>query len=365
MLVIHKNKKKCVPEGKGNMRNFNFALIVLVLTYLIYVYPLGLLLHLLFATDIYHPSLLLLSCILSALIFLYLRTHLSSPLLRGITHYGLGIGFLGFCIFNTGLLASSVLPENRVEIGVLSLVTFLSVCGYSLIQGRSIKIKSLEFNSPKVARPHRLIFISDVHLGSNPSSHAEKICRLIRPLDFDYLLIGGDLFDSSSFVPDELHPFLDIKQPIYFVTGNHEYYVKDHRRKLEQLKRFKINTLDNQTQTIGSLNLIGISDNQHIRRQADIVCDLIDETKFNLLMIHQPSVWEAVSGSVDLMLSGHTHKGQIFPFNLFVRMQFKTVYGLFTAKGSHLYVSSGSGTWGPRMRLGTQNEIVKIAIRPR
>ena len=114
----------------------------------------------------------------------------------------------------------------------------------------------------------------------------------------------------------------------------------------------------------GSVNLIGVSDNQPVRRQAEIVDELTDKSKFNLLMVHQPSVWEAVSGSVDLMLSGHTHNGQIFPFYLFVRMQFKTVYGLFSAKGSDLYVSSGSGTWGPRMRLGTQNEIVKIDIRP-
>ena len=64
------------------------------------------------------------------------------------------------------------------------------------------------------------------------------------------------------------------------------------------------------------------------------------------------------------MLSGHTHNGQIFPFNFLVRMQFKTVYGLFKEKQSRLFVSSGSGTWGPRMRIGTQNEILKVEISP-
>ena len=174
----------------------------------------------------------------------------------------------------------------------------------------------------------------------------KKICRLIKPYDFDCLLIGGDLFDASTFQADDLSPFLQIKQPIYFVTGNHEYYVKNHSRKLADLKRFNITLLDNQSQISGSVNLIGVSDNQTVRRQAAIVDELTDKSKFNLLMVHQPSVWEAVSGSVDLMLSGHTHNGQIFPFYLFVRMQYKTVYGLFSAKGSDLYVSSGSGTWG-------------------
>ena len=172
--------------------------------------------------------------------------------------------------------------------------------------------KDLEFNSPKIIRPCSLIFISDVHLGSNPTRHAQNICRLIKPLDFDCLLIGGDLFDSSTFRPEDLSPFLDIKQPIYFVTGNHEYYVKDHHRKLQDLRQYNITILDNQTQTIGSLNLIGISDNQPVKNQADVVDGLRDDSKFNVVMVHQPSVWEAVSGSVDLMLSGHTHNGQIF-----------------------------------------------------
>ena len=84
---------------------------------------------------------------------------------------------------------------------------------------------------------------------------------------------------------------------------------------------------------------------------------------FNLVLVHKPSIWEKVSQNVDLMLSGHTHKGQIFPFNIFVRAKFKNVYGLFEDGGNRLYVSSGSGTWGPRMRLGTQMKFY-ISIQP-
>ena len=346
------------------MFNFIFALIVALVSYLIYVYPIGVMFHLLFATDIHQPVLLLLSCILSGVVFIYFRTHNSSAILQGITYYGLGLGFLGFSIFNTGLLCSYLLPESRFEIGILSLIMFMLVCVFSLIQGRNIKIKHLHVKSPKVDQPHHIVFISDVHLGSNPRSHAEKLCRLINALDFDYLLIGGDLFDSSSFRSDDLRPFHDIKQPVYFVTGNHEYYVKEYSRKLDSLKRYNIINLENQSQALKQINLIGISDKQPIKSQTEFTRGLIDKSKFNLVMVHQPSVWEAVSGSVDLMLSGHTHNGQIFPFNLFVRLQFKTVYGLFMAKESQLYVSSGSGTWGPRMRLGTDNEIVKIDILP-
>ena len=114
----------------------------------------------------------------------------------------------------------------------------------------------------------------------------------------------------------------------------------------------------------GSVNLIGVSDNQPVRRQAEIVDELTDKSKFNLLMVHQPSVWEAVSGSVDLMLSGHTHNGQIFPFNFLVRLQFAQTYGRYGVPGAQLYVSSGAGCWGPGMRLGSRNEIIHLEILP-
>ena len=81
--------------------------------------------------------------------------------------------------------------------------------------------------------------------------------------------------------------------------------------------------------------------------------------------MHQPSIWESAPENTDLMLSGHTHNGQIFPFNLLVKLKFKTVYGVSKRLHSTLYVSSGSGTWGPRMRLGTKNEIIKVLISPK
>ena len=69
-----------------------------------------------------------------------------------------------------------------------------------------------------------------------------------------------------------------------------------------------------------------------------------------------------VPEKIDLLLAGHTHKGQIFPFNLIVKLKFNEIYGIYKRIGSTLYVSSGSGCWGPKMRLGSQNEVVEIKI---
>lgn len=346
------------------MRIFIFAIIALCITYLLYVYPFFLLSHLLFGTPILQIYSALLSVIIFAIVFAYFVTHISTPLIKGLTHYGMGLGFLGFCIFIPGYLISYFMPDAKFEIGLALLIIFISVAIASLIQGHKIQIKNLTFENAKLTKPVKVMFISDVHLGSNSRRLLDAICTKIVQYEFDYLLIGGDLFDSSSFKTDDLLPLRQITQPIYFVTGNHEYYVREHNKKLAALEQFNITMLDNQTVSLGEIHLIGISDNQSANTQADMARKLLDADRFNFLLVHQPSVWDDMAGEVDLMMSGHTHNGQIFPFNLLVRMQFRTVYGLFEEQQSALYVSSGSGTWGPRMRLGSQNEIVMVELCP-
>ena len=89
------------------------------------------------------------------------------------------------------------------------------------------------------------------------------------------------------------------------------------------------------------------------------------EHLFNLVLVHKPSVWSLITNKVDLVLSGHTHNGQIFPFNLLVKLKFKFCYGIYKKYESILYVSSGLGCWGPKMRLGSSNEILEINLVPK
>ena len=87
------------------------------------------------------------------------------------------------------------------------------------------------------------------------------------------------------------------------------------------------------------------------------LCSFLKD-KFNLTLIHKPSIWDKIHKETDLMLAGHCHNGQLKPFNLFVKLQFKYIYGLYSFNNSKLFVSSGAATWGPKMRLGTFNEII-------
>ena len=346
------------------MRDLVFATITTVLSFLIYVYPLNVLAHLLFAAEIIEPVTIFPTVVIGFAVFVYFRTHLTSRLLSGVIYYGMGIGFIAFWVLNIGLLVSVLLPGFSIEIGLIGLVISMLVCVKAILSGNSIALETIHLTSPKIERKYNLIFISDIHLGSNPKRHLERICDQIHRLKYDHLLIGGDLFDSSAFNDDDLNLLKALETPIFFVTGNHEYYVKNHNERIANLTKFGFTVLDNQSTQFDELNIIGISDNQAPKTQSDIARNLISDDSFNLLMVHQPSLWHRAPEKTDLMLSGHTHNGQIFPFNLLVWMQFRTVYGMYRRLNSHLYVSSGSGTWGPRMRLGTQNEVVQISISP-
>ena len=344
------------------MRYLPIIAILLVLTFFIYVYPVMALAHLLIGTAIFTPSGYVASLIIAMMVFYYMRSHSTAPLLSGFTHYGMGIGFIGFSILSIALLIAAFVPHLSQEIGLISLIMVIGTSLYAIGAGRMIAMVELSFASAKITKPTSFVFISDVHLGSNPRQHLEKIVQMIGKLDYDFLIIGGDLFDSSAFQHTQLTPLQDIEKPIYFVTGNHEFYVRDHEQKIAGLSHHKITILDNKAASVAGLNMVGIGDNQTAKLQAEIAQKLVVEDAFNLVLVHQPGIWGRLPKQADLMLSGHTHNGQIFPFNWLVRLQFKAVYGLYHNGSQSIYVSSGSGTWGPRLRLGTQNEIVHISL---
>ena len=346
------------------MRSFIFSIIILTLSFLIYIYPLNIATYLLLNTKVTEPFALIPTLVIAVGIYVFFKTHYTSPLLGGVIHYGMGIGFIGFWLFNLGLIVSLALPSNNLEIGLVCSFITIVICVRSCVNGNRIYIKNINLTSPKIDRPIEIVFISDVHLGSNSKQHLEKICRKISQLDYQYLLIGGDLFDSSAFKTSDLCPLKRIKKPIFYVTGNHEYFVKNSKNRIADLAHYNVSVLDNRSVQFGILNIIGISDNTPLETQTKITKTLICKEKYNLALVHKPSMWESISEDLDLMLSGHTHNGQIFPFNLFVGLQFKTVYGIYRKQSSSLYVSSGSGTWGPRMRLKSQNEVVKILLAP-
>ena len=335
-----------------------------VTAYLLYVMPFFILKSLFRGTVVLSTDALVPTLLSFLVLRLYLATRITNKLVKAFVYYGMGIGFLAVMILSSMLFVKVLTGMDGMIAGAGGLAILGSVTAYSIINANSLTVRKLTIVSAKISRTTNFAFISDVHVGSNASRHLEKICQRLDTLEFDALLIGGDLFDSSDFKLEDIAALGALDTEIHFVTGNHEGYVKGFEGLLARFPELNINVLENAVAQVRGVNLIGVSDEQPVLARAAAVKQMSRDDAFNLALVHQPSIWERTQSKVDLMLCGHTHNGQIFPFNFLVRLQFRHVHGLFADGGSALYVSSGAGCWGPRMRLGSRNEIVMIELRP-
>ena len=341
-----------------------FYLVVFATSYFIYIYPFEILSDLILNEKISRQNSFYSTLFVSLLVIYYFRSHNTFFLLKLFVHEGMGVGFISFWIINLALIISLTNFLNDYQLGITSLILIIILSVYGLINARFFRIKKLFISSSKIKRKYNFVFISDIHLGTNPVSTLSKVITKINKINYDFLLIGGDLIDSSTFDLKNLQILKSIKKPIFCVTGNHEYYVKNSKEKLSKLILYNITLLRNENFLFDDINIIGIDDYQTTDNQTKINIDLENKSKFNLTLVHKSSIWHKIFDNTDLMLAGHTHNGQIFPFNLFVKIKFKYSFGLYRNKNSYLYVSSGSGCWGPRMRLGTSNEIVNVELIP-
>lgn len=346
------------------IQNSLFYFVVFCVTYFIYVYPFEIINELLFNEEINRRISFYYTIIISVLIIFYFRSYESLRPLRFFIFEGMGIGFISFWILTISYIFSIFIPEYSYFLGILSLIVIFILTLISFYYGNEVFTKKINISSHKIKSHKSFIFISDIHLGSNSKNHLHKIILQIKKNEFDFILIGGDLIDSSIADISSLNEFKKLNCPIYFVTGNHEFYIKNSNDFINNLNQYNIQHISNNSKFIENINLIGIDDNLTAEKQIEIVNNNLKSENFNLLLIHKPSIWLNIRNNIDLMLSGHTHNGQIFPFNYFVRLQFKFKYDLYNYNNANLYVSSGSGPWGPKMRLGTFNEVILFNLSP-
>ena len=340
-----------------------FYLVIFIISYFIYIYPLEILNNFLFNEIPNRRTSFLYSLIISILVVFYFRSKNTFVPLKFFIYEGMGVGFISFCIINISLIINYFNIIDEKKLGIISLFLILIISLYGFLFGRLIFTKKIKIISNKIQIKSQFIFISDVHLGTNSILHLQKILNKIKKLQYDFILIGGDLIDSSSFNLSSLSILNEqISKPIYFVTGNHEYYIENYQQKLKELKNFGITLLNNSNTIIENINLIGIDDKQSSKDQLINYSKLHVKNKYNLILVHKPSIWKDVNDKTDLMLSGHCHNGQIMPFNLLVKLQFRFIYGLYKNNNSNLYISSGAACWGPRIRVGTFNQIVHLEL---
>ena len=230
----------------------------------------------------------------------------------------------------------------------------------------SVKIKNL----PEVWRGKRAIHISDIHLGHVYRQRFLKdVVRVINTVKPEVVFITGDLFDGMDGKL-EIHaePLNDVYAPqgIFFITGNHETYF-GVKRATDILSKTKVRILSDECADVSGLRVLGLSypENFHERDVAGAVRDKLGgtERRPTVLLYHSPEQIDEIikTGLVDLQLSGHTHRGQLFPFNYLTSLIFRgRDFGLHRSGDYTLYISSGVGAWGPSMRTNSSSEIVVI-----
>jgi hypothetical protein len=253
--------------------------------------------------------------------------------------------------------------------GILCIAIALVVSIYGVVHARTILVKNVNVtlpNLPSSWKNKKAVYISDVHLGAIYGEDFSKaIVEKINKINPDIVFMGGDLYDGVKVDEKEvIKPFADLHPTLgtYFVTGNHEEF-RDVTHFLEPIKNIGINVLNDQMVTIDGLQLIGVDDRDSINavKFQTILANLnINKNEPSILLKHQPlQLDESAQAGISLQISGHTHKAQVFPLNFFTSMIFKGYdYGLKMYDNMAVYTSSGVGTWGPPLRVGSDSEIV-------
>jgi uncharacterized protein len=298
------------------------------------------------------------------------------------------LGVLFFTVFSLGIadLARVITmrvkdvspddPERRLAISRFfagaAAVVGLGASAVGLASALSpVSIKKVKVSLKRLgkdAEGMRIVQISDVHVGPTiGKTFITDVVARINALKPDVVAITGDLVDGSvEDLREHVAPLGDIeaKHGVYFVTGNHEYY-SGAREWIRHLGTLGIKVLENERVRIGGehgFDLAGIDDPTG-DPDLEKALEGRDPSRGVVLLAHQPrAISLADRLGVDLQLSGHTHGGQMFPWNLFVRLQQPFVAGLHQLSHAQIYVSCGTGYWGPPMRVGAPAEITEIEI---
>jgi uncharacterized protein len=223
-------------------------------------------------------------------------------------------------------------------------------------------------NLPESWRGRVAALVSDTHLGHVRNySFAQRIVRKISKLRPDIVFIAGDMYDGTAANVMRLaEPWKNLVAPLgaYFVAGNHEQF-SDPSKYFSAISQAGVRVLQNEKVTVDGMQIVGVNyldstDADHFRSKLRETA--LERDRASILLSHVPHHLDvAEEEGISLQLSGHTHRGQFFPFTWFVwRIFRKFAYGLNRFGKMMLYTSSGAGTWGPPMRVGTDPEIVLI-----
>lgn len=300
-------------------------------------------------------------------LFLFFSTHILIDIYNGIVS-------LSSMVFSTFFL--ELKPNVKISfLGTLGLVAGIMI--YGMFEAQRIRLEKIILSTnklPSKINSLRIVQISDIHFSAtNRVRFAKKIVKMIESLNPDILVSTGDLIERDHMEREEvaaLFRSIRVTYGKYAVTGNHEFYTGIHESSdFTEKAGFKM--LRNEGVAVEDVvNVVGIDDptSKQFGIEVPIAEDLLLKRFSNkrptILLKHQPRIYHESVPAFDLQLSGHTHKGQIFPFSLITSRFFPNHNGLIKiVNNAYLYVSSGTGTWGPPVRFLARPEITVIELK--
>ncbi len=288
------------------------------------------------------------------------------------------MGFLSFlfpaAILSWIIFAVAAVSGARLNFHLLVEILFATafVLGsYGLFNASWTRITRIRVrleNLPNAWRGRKAALLSDVHLGHvRNGNFLRRLIAKILNEEPDLIFITGDLFDGTAIdAPRAAAPLSELTAPhgVYFVAGNHEQF-GDDTKYLNAIKAAGVRVLHNERVEADGLQVVGVPYRSATSNQ-DLASALravpLDRERASILLTHAPDHPEvAEAAGFSLQLSGHTHLGQFIPWSWMARRMYRQfVYGLSRIGGMQVFTSSGAGTWGPPLRLGSNSEIVVL-----
>jgi len=298
----------------------------------------------------------------------------------------IGVLFLLFCttlVYDLLRVAGEYIPMQprrrsffKKTLDIVSLSMAFGVSARATYEARIVELEEVEIRLKNLKRPYNIVQLSDIHIGGLiDTAFMQGVVNRVNALKPDLVVITGDLIDvkisQAGKVLDTLKE-LRSTYGTFFIAGNHEYF-HGIEEILAAVKERGIRVLENESIYIGEsdqgFHLAGVYDLAGYRFKHHLpdlynALEYTDKRSPTVLLAHQPLFIEEAGDKVDLMLSGHTHGGQIYPFKVLVGLQQPYIRGLHKySEKTQIYVNKGTGYWGPPMRLGASSEITYIKLK--
>lgn len=260
---------------------------------------------------------------------------------------------------------------NNAATSMIIFGTVALILIYGNIQYHNKKRHHIKIETEKIPYPVRIVGISDLHIGYTISAReVDKWVKMINYEKPDIVIIAGDIIDNHlrPLMRDSTENVLrkiNTRMGVFASTGNHDlmFAVGEDAGFYE---RAGITLLRDSTYSINEITVIGRDDHSNIKRKSlNSIMENVNKSTFTILLEHKPlKLEEASQQNIDFQLSGHTHRGQIFPISLITDKIFELSNGYIKKENTHFFVTTGIGIWGGKFRIGTRSEYLVLDLIP-